>query len=240
MARRRFFVEEIRDGVAELTGDDAMHLSRVLRVAPGQKYEISDNHIAYLAEIQLASKARVGFRVLERLPDAPDSGTRIRLLASLIKFDRFEWMVEKATELGVETIVPVRAARSEEGLMRAAAKRVERWRRIARESSQQSRRTTMPVIEAPVEFAAALTGPPGLLLDEQPGPPPLATAVISYGPEVSILAGPEGGWTDSERRSAVDLGWSPVSLGPRILRAETAAIAAVAIAKSAGDGRTLK
>src|SRR5438105_9930962 len=98
--RRRFFVDEVRNGHAEISGDEARHLTRVLRVEVGQRYEISDNRNVYLAEIETAHKESVLFRTLEKLPAAPLSA-RFELYVALIKFDRFEWIVEKATELGV-------------------------------------------------------------------------------------------------------------------------------------------
>ncbi len=128
--RRRFFVDEVRNGQAKIVGEEARHLSRVLRVEPGQRYEISDNRNVYLAEVETAHKENVVFRTIEKLPTAPPAAC-IELYAALIKFDRFEWIVEKATELGVTEIVPIEAARSERGLEKAAAKRVDRWRRIA-------------------------------------------------------------------------------------------------------------
>src|SRR4051794_10543291 len=129
MARRRFFVNEVRNGRAELTGDDARHLTRVLRVEPGQSYEISDNRRAYLAEVETARKEHVVFRVSETLQAEPPQ-VSVSVLAALIKFEHFELLVEKATELGAAEIVPVQTARSEHGLERAALKRIERWRRI--------------------------------------------------------------------------------------------------------------
>src|SRR6266851_4045317 len=122
--RRRFFVDQVRNGHAEISGQDAKHLTRVLRVEPGQRYEISDNRNVYLAEIETARKERVLFRTLEPL-ESRDSPLRVTLCAALIKFDHFEWMIEKATELGVAEIVPVVCARSERGLERAAAARLE-------------------------------------------------------------------------------------------------------------------
>ncbi|MBI3473059.1 MAG: RsmE family RNA methyltransferase, partial [Candidatus Solibacter usitatus] len=117
MARRRFFVEQVRDGSAELAGPEAAHLARVLRVEPGQRFEISDDRAVCLAEVVAVDKQRVRFRVVEELPPPPPRA-RITLLASLIKFERMEWTIEKATELGVDTIVPVNAQRSEKGLER--------------------------------------------------------------------------------------------------------------------------
>src|SRR5215472_11545082 len=108
--------------MAELRGEEARHLTRVLRVEPGQRFEISDNENAWLAEIEEARGELVTFRVIEPV-HTPPMPVRITLCAALIKFDRFEWMIEKATELGVETIQPVAATRSEHGLFEASRKR---------------------------------------------------------------------------------------------------------------------
>src|SRR5258708_2318201 len=136
MARRLFFVPEIRRDTAELTGDAAQHLVRVLRVEEGQQFEISDNLHRYLDTVTTARKSLVAFAVNEKLPDPPPA-PNVTLLASLFKFDHFEWMLEKATELNVARIVPGIAERSEHGLDKAAPKRMERWERIVLEASQQ-------------------------------------------------------------------------------------------------------
>jgi 16S rRNA (uracil1498-N3)-methyltransferase len=235
MARRRFLVERVRDNAAELRGEDARHLARVLRAEPGQQYEVSDGTGVYLGEIAAVEKERVIFRVIGAL-DSPPAPVRLTLFAALVKFDRFEWLVEKATELGVAAIVPVNAARSEKGLLEAARKRAERWRRIAHESAQQARRLGPPEIGEPQSLTAAIGAGTSLryFLDEKPGAPPLAAAIPRHGERrssdaVALLTGPEGGWTDAERAAATATGWRPVSLGPLILRAETAAIAATGI-----------
>ncbi len=230
MARRRFFVDSIHNEHASLTGDDARHLARVLRAEPGQRYELSDNNRAYLAEISAVTSARVTFHILETLP-APPPSPQITLYAALIKFDRFEWLIEKATELGVARIIPVITDRAEKGLASAAPKRIERWRKIARESSQQSRRLRIPEISLPQPFATAAADPSTqrFFLEENPGAPPLLSALPTDTGAISILTGPEGGWTDRERALASEAAWKPVSLGAHILRAETAAIAALAI-----------
>lgn len=232
MARRRFFVDAIHGGAAELRGEDAAHLTRVLRAAPGQVYEISDNRAAYLAEIAEARGERVVFRVLEPL-ETPALPARIILCVALIKFDRLEWIVEKATELGVERIQPIEAARTDKGLREASAKRSDRWRRIARESSQQCRRVSVPEISPAAAFHQCLD----LAADrryflEEATAPPLARSLPSAkaaSDRIALLTGPEGGWTDSERQAAEAAGWQPVSLGPRILRTETAVLAALAV-----------
>ena len=234
-------MDEVRNGKAQIEGEEARHLSRVLRVEAGQRYEISDNRNVYLAEIETAHKEDVVFRTLEKLPAAPPSA-RFELYVALIKFDRFEWIVEKATELGVTEIVPIEATRSERGLEKAATKRLERWRRIALEASQQSRRAHLPEIAGPISLNDAIgrTATHRYVLDENPGAAPLFQALPSVRTvqdTVAILTGPEGGWTEEEHASFTSdgaaAGWTPVSMGPLILRAETAVIAALAVVTQA-------
>lgn len=228
MARRLFFVDGVHSGRAAITGDDAQHLTRVLRVEAGQRYELSDGSQRYLAEVESARKSEVVFAILEKLA-SPAMPVRIHLVAAIVKFDRFEWTLEKAAELGVESVTLIIAERTQEGLDRAAVKRMERWEKILRESCQQSRRTTVPALQPPVAFRKSLDQPGvKLFLDEAPDAPPILSAAPGAD-EVSVMVGPEGGWVDHERRAAIDAGWLPVSLGPTILRAETAAIAALAV-----------
>ena len=239
MARRRFFVDRISNGRAEIAGDDALHLTRVLRVEPGQRYEISDNRQVYLAEVELARKQQVVFQTLERI-FVPEPILRVHLFASLIKFERFEWMLEKSAELGVEAITPVETARSEKGLERAAQKRMERWRRILREASEQARRARLPEIEDPAPLRQVLDEPAQYryVLEEAEDAAPIAASLppnLVAGDALSVLAGPEGGWTGEERTAFAGSGWKPVSLGRSILRSETAAIAALAIFNAAWE-----
>jgi 16S rRNA (uracil1498-N3)-methyltransferase len=177
----------------------------------------------------------VVFRVIEALA-TPATPLHITLCAALIKFDRFEWIVEKATELGVERILPVEAERSGKGLLEASRKRTERWARIARESSQQSRRVRAPEIPPAVRFERSLAEEADYryFLEEDAAPPLLRVlralpACRAHSSRAALLTGPEGGWTDAERQLAAAAGWQPVSLGPQVLRAETAAAAAIAV-----------
>jgi 16S rRNA (uracil1498-N3)-methyltransferase len=225
-------VDAVSGGMAELRGDEARRLARVLRAQPGQLYEISDRRAAYLAEIVEAQPERVAFRVLEPV-ESKAPPLCVTLCAALIKFDRFEWMVEKTTELGVERIVPVEAARSERGLFEASRKRAERWDRVAKESSQQSRRLQAPEIRRAVRFAESLGEDAEFryFLDEAAAPPLWRMLPETRTPNAgaALLVGPEGGWTDTERQRAAAAGWQPVSLSTQVLRAETAAAAGVAI-----------
>jgi len=235
MARRRFFVDQVRNGQAEITGDNAHHLTRVLRVEVGQKFEITDNHRAWLASVEMARKDLVRFHVIEQLAAAAELPP-LTLYLALIKFERFEWAVEKATELGVTRIVPVEASRSEHGLFAGAHKRLDRWKRIARESSEQSRRLRVPEIGNPSHLPDALkdNSTHRCWLDEQPGALPLLQAFAFHpGDAAAMFIGPEGGWIDAERRQFNDAGWTAASLGPSILRAETAVCAALAVVSQA-------
>lgn len=225
-------MDRIAGDRAALHGEDAHHLARVLRAEPGQRFEITDGTSLCLAEIESVAPREVVFQIVEALAADPDLPP-IVILAALIKFDRFEWMIEKVTELGVKAVLPVEATRTETGLLKAAAKRVERWRKIARESSRQSRRIRVPEIRDAVRLSDALCQPFAckIALEENPGAPRLLEAARSWDrlSDLALCIGPEGGWTDPERAAMQENGWLPASLGPTVLRAETAAIAATAV-----------
>ncbi len=226
MSRRRFFVDQFHHGQAVIAGERARHLRTVLRVQPGQILELSDTRRLYLARVARATHDTVTFHLEDEL-DPPPPLPELTLLAAIIKFDRFEWMLEKSTELAVTKVVPVIAAHTDPALGRAAQKRVERWRRIVLEAAQQSRRLAPPEVAGPVPLAeavAALPDRPRWILDETlPGPAcPASRASI-------LLTGPEGGFTDAERALARRHRFEPVSLGPLILRSETASVAALSV-----------
>jgi 16S rRNA (uracil1498-N3)-methyltransferase len=230
MARRRFFVPYVGDARAEISGEDARHLTQVLRVEAGQIFEVSDNTHAYLAEVVSVRKSHVQFRVLDRLPESA-AQIPVHLLVALFKFDHLELLLEKSTELGVTSVQFVRAERSDKGLEKAAEKRIDRWRRIVLEASQQSRRLRVPELYEPVRFKDALNAQAAsrLFLDEDRTGIPLMESVSASTDSVALLLGPEGGWPDHERTAARGAGWTTVSLGGHILRAETAGIAALAV-----------
>jgi 16S rRNA (uracil1498-N3)-methyltransferase len=220
--------------MAELAGEEAEHLVRVLRAEVGQVYELSDNREVYLARVTVARKSIVEFEVIEELPSESEL-VKVSLVAALIKFDRFEVMVEKATELGVSEIIPVDAVRTERGLSQAAVKRRSRWERIAVEASQQSRRVKLPEIQPVRRFATGLVSDAEvkLLLDEDSEVAPILRVLPkTVAGSVALLVGPEGGWTDEERSQALASGWQGCSLGKTVLRAETAAVAGLAVIRA--------
>jgi 16S rRNA (uracil1498-N3)-methyltransferase len=242
--KRRFFVEKFEPNSATLRGDAAEHLGRVLRAAPGQLYELSDGASVWLARIErvVLSKgdhSSVEFTLVEQIP-ARESQLRIRLLLSVIKFDRFEWCLEKATELGATEITPLSAARSDKPLLAAAAKRRARWEKILLESAQQSRRLRAPLlsgVERPADAFKGAQSSVKIFLSERNDAKPIRASLNSASAsDVALAFGPEGGWTDEEIAVARSSGFAEASLGENILRTETAVSAALAIVRFAlGD-----
>jgi len=256
MTRRRWIADTWTATTASLTGDQAAHLSRVLRAEPGQIYDVVSNGFLHRAEILTVSDNEVLFTLHEELES--DAALPLHLLLAVFKFDHMEWAIEKATELGIAKITPILARRTEKHLAQSALKRTERWRRIVLEASKQSRRTDIPEIADPLALKQALAeekSPTRILLSETEQSTSLTTALeissnnvrvphpsqlhrdgwdeqssLTRSTTHALAIGPEGGWTPEEMSLFTTHNWTHVTLGPRILRAETAAIAAIAIA----------
>ena len=236
--RRRFFVDGFEGRSAVLRGEAAHHLGRVLRAESGQLYELSDGESVWLARTDSVGRDEVHFSLVESLP-VHTQLVRITLLLAIVKFDRFEWAIEKATELGADEIVPLAAERSEKGLLAAAVKRAARWERILTESAQQARRLRVPVLRAaakPKDAFRTVNAQARILLSERSGACAMRdllepAAAGSRGHEattVAIAIGPEGGWTDTEFSACKSCGFAEAALGINILRTETAVCAALA------------
>ena len=256
--RRRFFVDRFERESASLRDEAAEHLGRVLRAEPGQLYELSDGQGVWLARVERVAvskrgPSRIDFALVEPIK-ASEPAVHIELLVSIVKFDRFEWCLEKATELGVDEIVPLAAARTDKALIVAAVKRHERWNRIVMESAQQSRRLRPPILHAALSPDKAFAQSPATLkvvLSERREANPLRKVLDQESPSVaqallpvrlssqveaktqapstiSLAVGPEGGWTNDETASAAATGFLEASLGKNILRTETAVIASLA------------
>jgi 16S rRNA (uracil1498-N3)-methyltransferase len=228
MTRRRWIADESSAGGAALTGAQAAHLARVLRARVGQEFDLVADGRVRRGRITSVSPERVEFELGEEIEAA--AGPELRLLLAIFKFDRMEWAIEKAAEIGVAEIVPLKAARSEPHLSAAAEKRVQRWRRIAHETAQQARRISPPQIFDPVPFRDAIAAERGIVLAEAEADLSLTRALGQATPPVTVAIGPEGGWTPGELQSFRQAGWTLASLGPTILRTETAAIIALGIA----------
>ena len=240
MTRRRWIAEHWDEATATLVGSQAAHMSRVLRAEPGMEADVVAGGRVFHAEVAAVANGEVRFNLIAELKAEP--ALPITLVMAVYKFDHMEWAIEKATELGVAAIVPVIARRSEKHLAQAAEKRAERWRRIVHEASQQSRRCDVPLIHDPVSLAVRVRSASDamrIVLAEQERSTTLRfaleEAIAAAGtemPTLDIAIGPEGGWAPEEEALFDANGWRAVSLGPRILRAETAAIAALAVVAS--------
>jgi len=188
-----------------------------------------------LGTVTSVSEERVEFALGQKV--AAGSSAQLTLVLSIFKFDRMEWAVEKCTEIGVARIVPLIARRTDAHLAAAAVKRHERWMRIARSAAEQSRRASVPKISEPMKFKELLELSNGgwqeasrVVLAESENKVVLREAIDAAADEVVLAVGPEGGWTSDELRGFLNNGWASASLGPTILRAETAAIVGAAIA----------
>jgi 16S rRNA (uracil1498-N3)-methyltransferase len=240
MTRRRWIAEHWDEATATLVGAQAEHMARVLRTQPGMEADVVAGGHVFHAEVAAVAPSEVRFNLIAEVE--ADPALPVTLVMAVYKFDRMEWALEKATELGVAAVAPVIARRSEKRLALSAAKRAERWRRIVHEASQQSRRSDVPLIHDPVPLAErvrAASTATRIVLAEQERTATLRNALEeaiaaaqAEMPALEIAIGPEGGWAPEEEALFDANGWRAATLGPRILRAETAAIAALAVIAS--------
>jgi 16S rRNA (uracil1498-N3)-methyltransferase len=247
LTRRRWIADEVHGDSASLTGEHAAHLSRVLRAQIGQEFDIATGDRVRCGRVTTISDDRVEFALGAELP--AKSAPKLTLVLAIFKFDRMEWAIEKCTEIGVTRIVPLIARRTDSHLAAAAAKRHDRWQRLALQASEQSRRTKPPEIDAPLKVkdlgsvdssASSMTTDSGvkkIVLAESENDTRLRDVLTEQSagmaPEIMLAIGPEGGWTDDELAWFRQSGWQSASLGDYILRAETAAIVATALAVDA-------
>jgi 16S rRNA (uracil1498-N3)-methyltransferase len=235
MTRRRWIADEVSENNAALIGDHADHLVRVLRARVGQEFDISAGTVVRRGRITSLANQRVEFELGEEISSA--NLAKLNLFLAIFKFDRMEWAIEKCTELGISSITPVIAQRTDSHLASASRKRVERWQRIAHQASEQSRRTSSPEISVPIKLSEAFNGATGLRIvlaeSEQQAFLQEIIQPNNAADGITLSIGPEGGWTEAELQSFQQSGWISASLGDTILRAETAAIAATTLALSA-------
>jgi 16S rRNA (uracil1498-N3)-methyltransferase len=244
MSRRRFFAPPeafAPDGRTAMLGqDEARHLRDVLRLERGAEVFVFDGAgREYRCAVEECARGRVMLNVLEQAePARRESPLSLELAVALLKGEKFDLVVQKATELGVSKVLPVLTKQADVRLRDEAdaARRVSRWQRIALEAAKQSGRALVPSIAAPLLFSSLIEAPSeneqwrvmfsereGRELSETIKKAPASVAAIT------ALVGPEGGWTDEEIAQAREGGWSLVTLGGRILRAETAAITVAAL-----------
>jgi 16S rRNA (uracil1498-N3)-methyltransferase len=243
MTRRRFYAppEAFSSDLDSLTlqSDEARHLREVLRLRPGDRVHVFNGvGKEFDCSIEESRKDSARLKVLtEVIPARPESPLQMTLALALLKSDKFDLVVQKATELGVISIVPV-ATRLADVRLRDDSdsnKRVIRWQRIALEASKQSGRALVPEVVQPSSFAklvqgADFSGEQRLMFSERDGQLlEMNDNVNGEQRRITALVGPEGGWTDEELSMARESNWRVVTLGGRTLRAETAAITVVVL-----------
>lgn len=231
----RFYADErgIADGIAHLPKEDAVHAARVLRMKPGDEAELFCGGARYLAEMDAFTADDVTLRILRELPST-EAGLRITLYQGLPKADKMELIVQKACELGAARVVPVAMSRCVVKLDgKDAAKKQERWQKIAREACKQSGRCVEMEVAMPLaikQLPAALAAHDAAIVPWEDAHQVSLTAFRAAHPDVrdlAIVIGPEGGMSQEEVDLMSGVGCVPVTLGPRILRTETAGLCAV-------------
>lgn len=230
---RRFFLPEgPRGGRAELGGQEREHLVRVLRLGPGDEVVLFDGAgRQWLARVAALEARAAELEVIQELPPGAEPACELWLAQGLIRGPKADWLVQKAVELGVRRLTFVISERSV--VRPEGAGRLERWRRIAAQALKQCRGCVLPLIEGPQSFDEFIRQPapaPRFLLHEGQGRG-LSQAIAAAGDfrSAQLLVGPEGGWGGAEAGRAVAAGFTPVRLGARILRAETAALTGAAV-----------
>ncbi len=235
MSDRFYCPDRPVDGRARLEGDEARHLIKVRRVAVGESVELFDGRgHRYRAEVATLGRDLVDLAVLALADPDPAPALALTLATAVPKGDRFDWLIEKATELGVARLIPLVTERSS---VDPRSAKLERLRRVVIEASKQSRRDRLMDLDPPTPWSSLVESPgSGLRLLAHPGGRPIA----AVGPELSrgsalVAIGPEGGFTPAEVGRAEAAGWGLVGLGPTVLRVETAAIAATAALLAAAE-----
>lgn len=238
MPRREFFYAppaQINDDQIELTGDEHAHCSRVLRKTAGEILTVVDGEgHAFDGEICSVEKQRTLIKILSRREAVGEPKTRLTLAQAVPKGNRFDWLVEKGTEIGISEFIPLRCERSE---TTASASKRERWRRLALAAMKQSCRSILPSIESEKSFSeicAAASSFDFALLAEEGGGSVLDELEKYRGKKARglVIVGPEGGFSEAELQTAANSGIRLYSLGPRRLRAETAGLVAATVVLS--------
>lgn len=235
-----FFVEPsaISDETVIVSGSDFNHIKNVLRLEKNEQVSIYDGHFhEYICKLNRYEKAEVIFDIIEEIESDSELESKLYLFQGLPKSDKLELIIQKAVELGAYEIIPVKMQRS---IVKYDAKKakskLERWQAISESAAKQSGRTIIPAVHEIMDYKAALEYAKSLdcvlvPYEHEEGISHTKDIIsrIIPGMSVGIFIGPEGGFEDSEIEKAVDFGFSPVSLGRRILRTETAGLCALSV-----------
>jgi 16S rRNA (uracil1498-N3)-methyltransferase len=225
--------EQIKDGLVVITGPDVGHLSRVLRLGAGDVINVLDGRgKSYEAAIDLLRKGEIVCRIVAELPAPARPPLRVTLVQGLPKGDKMDFVIQKGTELGVSRVIPLICQRTVVKLEgKSGSKKRERWQRIACEAASQCGRPDIPEVDEPADWGAVLANLPGHAIALIPWEEENALSLKDIlreknsSQDIYIFIGPEGGFAREEISRAMERGVRPVTLGPRILRTETAGMA---------------
>ena len=217
-----------------LEGDTAHHISRSLRMKPGEEVTLCDGKgLDYSGEILAITDSAVTVTIKEVLPSQTEPSVQVTLFQGLPKGDKMELIVQKAVELGAYAIAPVLTRRSiSQPDQKSAEKKTQRWQKIANEAAQQSQRGSLPQVRPLISFAQALEQCDEfdkILVCYEGGGLPIAETVLPDDQKIAVFIGPEGGWEESEIEALRQRGAQIITLGPRILRTETAPLAVLSV-----------
>lgn len=228
----RFFIDGTADGRADIAGADALHIAKALRMRPGEALTLCDGKgTDFDGVLETVTDRQVTVRITASRPSQAEPTLAVILYQGLPKGDKMDWIIQKAVELGVTAVVPVATRRSVARLEGKADKKQERWQRIAAEAAGQCGRGMLPSVERPLSWSQALSrlsGEPALVFYEGGGRP-LRELVTPSTRRLSVLIGPEGGFDPEEIDVFRRQGGGVATLGPRILRCETAPLAALTL-----------
>lgn len=230
----RFFIDNCKEEFCTIEGEDAMHIAKSLRMKKGDRLTLCDRAgMDHLCSIEEILPSCVALRVLESSPCQSEPALKVTLYQGLPKGDKMDWIVQKAVELGVYAVVPMLTARCvSRPDKKSALKKTERWQKIAEEAAKQSGRGIIPKIMPLTEMEQAVlqgTQADASVLFYEGGGQSIGSLSVPGTGSVSVYIGPEGGFENQEVESFLQAGGRVATLGPRILRTETAPIAALSV-----------
>ncbi len=232
---QRYFIpaNKLTGSQIQLTGDEVHHIKNVMRNKPGDRIVVCiEDGYDYVCVIGEINSRQIDCRIVEKFPSQGEPQTKITIAQSLVKGDKLEWIVQKGTEIGASSFQPFRSARSIVKInARKEMKKQDRWQRIAKEAAEQSHRGKVPAVLPVLSWNAMLDEiekfPLALIAYEKGGLPLKQVMTGIQAAEILLLIGPEGGFTKEEIHNAHERGAVPITLGPRILRTETAPLVAL-------------
>lgn len=226
---QRYFNDKIDNNIVTLNQDDSYHIKKVMRMKLGEKIEVVSNKICYIAEITSLDTDNVHARIIEKKEENPEMNIKVSLVQSLVKEQKMDFIIQKATELGVSEIIPYEATRSIIKTNGKEDKKIDRWQKIAKEASEQSKRVEIPKIKPILSLDELIqldNYDVKILCTVRENSKNIKNILsnVKTNDTMLIVVGPEGGFTEQEEEKMIENGFVTVSLGNTVLRTETVAL----------------